>query len=170
MSKRLIAIIGPNAVGKTTTASELRNRCPNSAYIDADWCRCINPFSPLTIATRELVINNMYCLLRNHLLCLDINVVAFPYGFHGGRKEIFELVIQRLKDDGIKFELNFVILKCSFEENVRRARKDKRDEERIQRGMENTFEFYDQYDYLMIDTTELKLEQVVEKIKQMMNL
>lgn len=170
MLKKLIVIIGPNAVGKTTAASEFRNRCSNSAYIDAEWCRCINPFSPLTVATRELVINNMYCLLKNHLLCPDIKVIVFPYSFHGGRKENFELVIQRLKDEGIGFELKYVILKCSFEENVRRARKDKRDEERVQRGMQNTFDFYDHYDYPVIDTTELEPGQVVEKIMQIMNL
>lgn len=170
MLKKLIVIIGPNGVGKTTTASEFRNRCSNSAYIDAEWCRCINPFYPLTDATRELVINNIFCLLKNHLLCQDINTIVFPYSFHGGRKENFDIVIQRLRDEGIEFELRFVILKCSYDENVRRARKDRRDEERVQRGMKNTFEFYDNYDYPVIDTTDLEPRQVVEKIMQIMNL
>ncbi len=170
MAKKLIVIIGPNGVGKTTTASEFRNCCTNSAYIDAEWCRCINPFYPLTDATCELVINNMFCLLKNHLLCRDINTIVFPYGFHGGRKENFEIVIQRLQKEGIEFELQYIILKCSYDENVRRAKQDNRDEERVQRGMKNTFEFYDNYDYPVIDTTELEPRQVVQQMIKVLKL
>lgn len=94
----------------------------------------------------------------------------FPYAFHEGRKEIFDLVVQRLREEGIEFELKIIILKCSYEENIRRGKTDKRDEERIQRGMKNTFEFYDNYDYPVIDTTDLEPRQVVEQIIQMMEL
>jgi len=170
MPKKLIVIIGSNGVGKTTTASEFRNQCANSAYIDAEWCRCINPFYPLTDATHELVINNMFCLLKNHLLCRDINTIVFPYSFHGGRKEDFELVIQLLQEEKIKFELQYIILKCSYEENVRRARQDNRNEERVQRGMKNTFGFYDNYDYPVIDTTELEPRQVVRQMIKVLRL
>ena len=162
MAKKLIVIIGPNGVGKTTTANALKDRYPQTAYIDADWCRCFNPFGPLTDATKELVISNMFCLMKNHLLCEDIDRVVFPYAFHGERKEIFETVMERLREAKIEFDLKCVILKCSYEENVRRAREDKRDEERIQRGMKFTHGFYDNYDYPMIDTTDLTPDEVVE--------
>jgi hypothetical protein len=39
-----------------------------------------------------------------------------------------------------------------------------RDNERIQRGIENTFHFYDKYDYPKIDTTDINAEQVAERI------
>lgn len=162
MSKKLIVIIGPNGVGKTTTAIVFKDSCPRSAYIDADWCRSINPFHPLTEATKELVISNIFCLMKNHLLCADIETIVFPYAFHGERKEIFDAVIARLREADITFDLKIVILKCSYEENVRRAREDKRDEERIQRGMRLTHEFYDNYEYPMIDTTDLTPEEVAE--------
>lgn len=170
MSTKLIVIIGPNGVGKTTTASEFRHRTPNSAYVDAEWCRCINPFTPLTEATKELVTSNIFCLLRNSLMCPDIHTVVFPYSLHGGRKEIFDSVIQRLHKESLVFELKMVILKCAYEENVRRARADKRDEERVQRGMKQTFSFYDDYEYPMIDTTHMSPEQVVEQIKLILDL
>lgn len=170
MMKRVIVIIGPNGVGKTTTAIEFLNLCPNSAYIDADWCRCINPFYPMTKATRELFINNMFDLFKNHLLCQDINQIVFSYAFHGGRKEVFDLVIQRLKDSKIEFELKLIILKCSYEENIRRLIKDDRDEERIKRGMQNTFTFYDDYEYPVIDTTDLEPKQVVHEMFKLLNL
>ncbi len=42
--KRLIVIVGPNAVGKTTTAKCLVDKLPKTAYVDSDWCRFMNPF------------------------------------------------------------------------------------------------------------------------------
>ena len=42
--KKLILIIGPNGVGKTTTAKILLQKLSKCAYVDADWCRAINPF------------------------------------------------------------------------------------------------------------------------------
>lgn len=163
--KHLITIIGPNAVGKSTTALALLNSCPKSAYVDSDCLRAINPF-PLTPATKKAVTENIYCILRNYLLCEDIDTVIFPYSFHGERKEMFEEVVQRLEGENISFELHYIILKCSEEENVRRAICDGRDAERIQRGMKNTFHFYDEYDYPAIDTTGLKPEQVAEEIRK----
>ena len=62
--------------------------CPNSAYVDADWCRAINPFQ-FTEATKKTVTDNIFCLFRNYLLCTDIETVIFPYGFHGERKSIY---------------------------------------------------------------------------------
>ena len=77
--------------------------CPNSAYVDADWCRAINPFQ-FTEATKKTVTDNIFCLFRNYLLCTDIETVIFPYGFHGERKSIYNEVIRRLRDEGIIFE------------------------------------------------------------------
>lgn len=164
--KHLITIIGPNAVGKSTTALALLNSCPKSAYVDSDCLRAINPF-PFTEATKKAVAENIYCILKNFLLCEDIDTVIFPYSFHGERKAMFGEVVRRLEEENIPFELHYIVLKCSEEENIRRAICDGRDAERIQRGMKNTFHFYDEYDYPAIDTTGLKPEQVAEEIARM---
>ena len=161
--KKLIAIIGPNGVGKSTTARALLHRYYHCAYVDADWCRAMNPF-PFTQETKKTVIENIYCMLKNYLLCEDINIVVFPYGFHGERKEIFDTIINRLRNDGIAFVLFPIILKCSFEENLNRAVKDGRDTERIERGIRNTFNYYDEFKYPCIVTTKLSPEQVAECI------
>ena len=36
----------------------------------ADWCRSMNPF-PFTLETNKTVIENIYCMLKNYLLCED---------------------------------------------------------------------------------------------------
>lgn len=161
--KQIISILGPNAVGKSTTASILLEKCPMSAYIDSDWCRAINPFV-FTPSTKRAVTENIYCLLKNYLLCDDIETIIFPHSFHGERKAIFEEVISRLENEQIKFGVHHILLKCSEEENHKRAIADGRDEARILRGMKNTFHYYDEFSYPVIDTTKLKPEQVAEQI------
>ena len=42
--KKLIVILGPNGVGKTTAAKAFLDKYTKCAYVDADWCRAINPF------------------------------------------------------------------------------------------------------------------------------
>ncbi len=163
--KRLIVIIGPNGVGKSTTAQSLLNQISRSAYVDSDWCRVINPF-PATDETRKAITDNIYCLLRNYLVCKDIQTVIFPYGFHGDRKARFDEVMQRLNDNHIEFSMKFVIIKCTLEENIKRAKKDRREEERIWRGIKNTFHFYDDYQYPVIDTTNLSPKQAAARIME----
>lgn len=96
--------------------------------------------------------------------CEDIEYVIFTYGFHGERKAIFDKVLRRLEKEKINFECSMIILKCSLDENIRRMIEDGRDKNRIQRGIDNTFHFYDRYDYPTIDTTELEIDQVVDCI------
>ena len=161
--KKLIVILGSNGVGKSTTAKAFLDKYTKCAYVDADWCRAINPF-PFTPATKRAVMENIYCIFRNYLLCEDIDKIVFPYGFHGERKNIFDSVICKLKEDGIEFELFLIVLKCSMEENIKRCERDRRETERIERGMKNTFHFYDDFQYPKIITTELSPEEVAEKI------
>lgn len=161
--KNLILIIGPNGVGKTTTAKALLEHINRSAYIDADWCRAINPFI-FTTETQKTVTENLFCLIRNYLMCPDIDTVIFPYSFHGGRKDIFESVLRRVDEMKIEYELVTVLLTCSLEENIIRAKEDGRDETRIERGIRNTFNFYNDYNCFKIDSTKLSISQVVNKI------
>lgn len=167
--KQLIVIVGPNGVGKSTTAMEIKEQYPRSAFVDSDWCRVMNPFA-LTDITKQTVMDNMYCLLRNYLLCEEISTVIFTYSWHGGRKELYDKLIKQLQDDGIEFREIIVILKCSESENRRRALADNRDEERVERGMKNTFSFYDEFEYPCIDTTNMTVLEVAEQVWELANL
>lgn len=161
--KKLIVIVGPNGVGKSTTAMKIKEQYLRSAFVDSDWCRVMNPFS-LSNITKKTVMENMYCLLRNYLLCEEIGTVIFTYSWHGGRKEIYDKLIKQLRNDGIVFQEIIIILKCSEDENRRRALADNRNEDRVERGIKNTFSFYDEFEYPCIDTTSMTVLEVVEKV------
>ena len=161
--KRLVVIVGSNAVGKTTTAKSLVDKLPKTAYVDSDWCRFMNPFQ-FTEVTKQTVTKNLYDILRNYLVCKEIENVIYTYSWHGERKEIYDNLISQLKSDEIEFEEKIIILKCSEEENINRAEKDGRDRTRIERGLKNTFSFYDVYDYPSIDSTNMSTNEVVERI------
>lgn len=77
---------------------------------------------------------------------------------------MYDNLISQLKSEEIEFEEKIVVLKCSEEENINRAKKDGRDRTRIERGMKNTFSFYDVYGYPSIDSTEMKANEVAERI------
>ena len=66
MKKKLILISGSPCVGKTEVGMRLFERYENSAYLDGDWCWCVNPFS----VTDKRVRNgdkNMSFILSNYL-------------------------------------------------------------------------------------------------------
>lgn len=156
--KTILLILGPNGIGKSTTAKGILDRLPNAALVDSDWCRAMNPYD------MDTVINNMYAMIKNYFDNQKIETVILPYGFHGDRKQRFNVVVDKLQKAGICFTIFAVVLSCSFDEMITRSQKDMRDSKRIKRGVENTFHFYDEYDYPKIDTTDLTAEQTAEKI------
>ena len=166
--KKLITILGPNGIGKSTTAKMFVELYTNTAYVDAEWCRYMNPFA-FTQENKQVVIENIFCLLHNYFSCSNVDTVIFPYGWHGERKLIHERVIEKLIKNGIDFQEHIVVLKCSKEENIKREKNDGRDEDRIKRSIENTFDFYNGLDYPCIDTTNMTPSEVAKAIKTLIS-
>ena len=104
--------------------------------------------------------------MHNYLWCEALENVIFTYSWHGERKEIYDNLIYGLKDTGLQFEEKVIILKCSEEENRNRAKSDGRDTVRIERGMQNTFSFYDGFAFPCVDTTDMTPEEVAEEVEE----
>ena len=162
--KTLLMILGPNGVGKSTAARLLMELRPHTAWVDADWCRAMNPFL-LTEESEKTVEDNLFSLFFNFLSCPVVDTVVFPYGLHGDRAQRLERVLKRLDATPVSYCLKKVILVCSEEANRKRAIQDGRDFQRMERGLQNTLHFYDAFPEPKIDTTFLTPEQVVQKIK-----
>lgn len=156
-------ILGPNGIGKSTTAKIMLQMLPCAALVDSDWCRAMNPYEMNT------VIENIYALIKNYFLCPEIETIIFPYGFHGDRIQRFEKVKTKLCQEGIEFEIFTVILTCSLEENIRRAKSDMRDDELVKRGVLNTYDIYDELAYIKIDTTDMTADKTAERIIELFN-
>ena len=165
--KTLVAVFGPNGVGKSTVCGKLLEQTPQSAYVDADWCRKFNP-SSFTPCTLELDIKNITSLLSNYLNCPEIQTVFFPYGLHGPRREIWERVLNGLQERCGVFRLFPVLLICDEEENIRRMEADGRDEERILRAIRNSRAVYEGFPCPAIDVTSLTPEETAGKIRQLL--
>ena len=73
--KKLIVIIGPNGVGKSSAAKKLVTHCSKSAFVDSHWCRVMNPF-PFTEGTKKVVTDNIFCFIRNYMQCYVCGLVS----------------------------------------------------------------------------------------------
>jgi len=159
--KNLLFICGPNGIGKTTICKEIMRKLPNSAYVDSDPCRLMNPFI-LNDKTIPTIANNISDLLINYIGCPVIETVIFSYGFHGRRKEVFELVMQAVS----KRDFNFIpfLLTCSEEENIKRMNMDNRSSERKQRAIGESRKAFDDVSYPSIDITDFSASEAAENI------
>lgn len=166
--KKLILICGANGIGKSTACKALTEALDKTAYIDSDWCRFIHPFA-FTDETIAVVKSNILALMLNYFSCSIVETVVFQYGFHGPRKQLFDDLLQSLRDRGVPFAFCPVILECSEEENIARMKRDGRDGGRIARAVRDTRHIYAGYDYPRIDTTHLTVMETVEKIKSVLN-
>jgi thymidylate kinase len=160
--KRLILILGPNGVGKSTVSTILLSRMPGSAYIESDTLRMINPgtFNEEAIFVQK---RNMLSLMRNYMSASFINDIIFPYGLHGHRKRLLDEILSELHSD-YEFDVYTILLTCTEEENIRRMKNDGRDEERIRRALANTRAIYDDLDFPRIDATGLTPDETAEHI------
>lgn len=159
--KNLLFICGPNGIGKTTICKEIIRKLPNSAYVDSDPCRLMNPFI-LNDETIPTIAKNISDLLINYMDCPVIETVIFSYGFHGRRKEVFDLVMQAVSKRGFNF-IPF-LLSCSEEENIKRMDMDNRSAERKHRAIEESRKAFDDVPYPSIDITDFSASEAAESI------
>ena len=151
--KKLIIILGPNGVGKSTVAAELMRMLPNSAFIDSDSLRMMNPAGN-SVELIRIQKANILAVMSNYFSSAMIEHVIFPYGLHGHRKQMLEDIIRGICN---KFDIEIctIVLTCSEEENVRRMKLDGRDPDRIKRAIEVSRLEYDNIKNSKIDTTSL---------------
>jgi thymidylate kinase len=159
--KKLIFLCGPNGIGKTTICKEIMNQLPNSAYVDSDPCRMMNPFV-LDDQTIPTISKNISDLILNYLHCPIVDIVIFSYGFHGRRYEVFQSVLNHIS--GTQFSFIPFLLWCSEEENKKRMNNDKRSPDRIKRTIDESRKAYNEIAYSKIDITHLSVIEAAKEI------
>ena len=84
---------GPMGAGKTTIGQALKNRLPNCAFLDGDWCWDMHPFC-VTEAKKELVLDNVCHVLSNFIACKECVNVIFCWVLH--EQSIIDAILGRL--------------------------------------------------------------------------
>ena len=79
--KTLYLIGGTMGVGKTAISQQLKKDLPNSVFLDGDRCWDADPFQ-VTEETKEMVMQNICCLLNNFLHCTAYENVIFCWVMH----------------------------------------------------------------------------------------
>lgn len=109
----------------------------------------------------SLTTQNITHMLRSYLSCNALDFVIFSYGFHGPRQQIWETVLDHIRD--ISYQFSPITLICDQEEWITRMSGDGREVSRIQRALD-TRPLYDSLPYPRIDTTRLTVQQTVSRI------
>lgn len=159
--KNFLFLCGPNGIGKTTICKEIVRVLPNSAYVDSDPCRVMNPFV-LDDDTIPTISKNISDMILNYFNCPIVQTVIFSYGFHGRRKEVFGNVISQIS----VFQYRFIpyLLCCSEDENMRRMIADKRSAERIERAIHESRKAFEDVSYQRIDITGMSVSEAAGRI------
>ena len=159
--KNILFLCGPNGIGKTTISKEIIKQLPNSAYVDSDPCRVMNPFV-LNDDTIPTIVKNISNLIINYLKCPIVNTVIFSYGFHGRRREVFQRVLSEISQ--MEHEFIPFLLWCSEEENINRMNLNNRSPDRIQRTLNESRKAFDNIDYPKLDITNFSISEAAKTI------
>ena len=162
MKKKLIIVNGTMGVGKTVTCRELNKKLENSVWLDGDWCWMMNPFV-VNDENKNMVINNITCLLRNFLTNSSLEYVIFNWVIHV--EDIFKDILEHLKD--LSFEVIKITLTCSEEILKERILKDVKLDLRSETSIKNSIERLELYKDMptkKIDTGNLSILETVDEM------
>lgn len=157
--KNLIIINGTPGIGKTTVCKELYKSLNMSVWLDGDWCWMMNPFI-VNEENKRMVEDNITHLLRNFLNNSSFNHVIFNWVIH--KEYIYDILLNKLTD--LDYKLYKITLMCSEDVLRQRMIKDSRPLEKIEYSIEN-LNNYKNMDTVKIDTTNLSIQEVVQKIE-----
>lgn len=119
MKQKLIIISGSPCVGKTTVAERLFDSLSNSAYLDGDWCWCVNPFS-ITDPRLRNGDKNMSFILSTYL-----NSV-FDYVIFSSVVVMYKTIRETVINDITAKDFDIIGITLSCSEETLRARHKKR--------------------------------------------
>ena len=162
MKKHIYIIGGTMGVGKTTTCRYLKEKLPNSVFLDGDWCWDASPFV-VTEETKAMVMDNICHLLGNFIRCSAYDNVIFCWVMH--EQSIIDDLVSRL--DLSDCTLHCISLVCSEDALRRRLTRDVeagiRRADVIERSVVR-IPLYDRLDTVKVDVSSITPEAAAEKI------
>ena len=163
--KNLFLIGGAMGVGKSTVSQILKQKLPNSVFLDGDWCWDASPFQ-VTNETKEMVIRNICAVLNNFHKCSAYENFIFCWVLH--EKSIIDTIISGL--DTEKSRIITVSLLCSEQELVQRLQKDVtagiRTPDVIERSVQR-IPMYQKLNTIKVDTSGKSAAEVAQEIAKL---
>jgi chloramphenicol 3-O-phosphotransferase len=162
--KRLILVNGTMGVGKTATCRELLHMLRPGVFLDGDWCWNMEPFV-VTDETKNMVMENITCLLRNFLSCSQYESVLFCWVMH--EESILKDLLSRL--EGLDFRVYRFTLTATEQALRARILKDVechlRDIDGLERSLQR-LRMYDTMHTIKIDVSAVTPREAAEQIFQ----
>lgn len=156
---------GTMGVGKTTVCKILRDKLPNSVFLDGDWCWNMNPFQ-VTEETKAMVMSNICYLLNNYIHCSAYENVIFGWVMH--EQSTIDTILSRI--DISTCDVKCISLICNENSLVQRLQADVdkgiRKYDVIERSVFR-IPLYDSLNTIKIDVSQIKALQVAEKIMEL---
>lgn len=149
-------------VGKTTVSKLLCKQLPKCVYLDGDWCWCMDPFV-VCDETKALVVDNICHTLNNFIKCSVFENVVFAWVLN--EQSIIDGIVSHLDTD----DLNIISVSLVVSESELKARLQNdidaglRSSDVIGRSI-SRLSLYENLNTIKIDTDNLTVEQVVQKI------
>ena len=165
MTKTLYLIGGPMGVGKTAASRLLRDRLPNSVFLDGDWCWDMRPFV-VCEETKKMVMDNIVFLLGSFLRCSVYEHVVFCWVMQ--EQGIWDELLSRLDLSGCR--VHSVSLVCAPEELRRRVEGDVAAGLRASDAAERSLSYLPRYaslSALRLDVTGLTPAQTAEALARL---
>ena len=160
--KTLYIIGGTMGVGKSAVCEILNKKLPKCVYLDGDWCWNMHPFV-VTEETKRLVKDNICHSLNNFIACSEFENILFCWVLH--EQCIIDEIVSRIDSANLKV----VSVSLTASETVLKNRLQKdidaglRENDVIARSVAR-LPLYDKLRTVKIDTDNLTLEQVAQKI------
>lgn len=152
-------------VGKTTVCKILKDKLPNSVFLDGDWCWDMNPFQ-VTDETKAMVMNNICYLLNNYMHCSVYENVIFGWVMH--EQSIIDTILSQI--DISICDVKCISLICNENSLIQRLQADVdkgiRKYDVIERSVVR-IPLYDSLNTIKIDVSQIKALQVAEKIMEL---
>lgn len=163
--KTLYMIGGTMGVGKTTTCQILKKDLNNAVFLDGDWCWDADPFQ-VTEETKNMVIQNICCLLNSFIHCSAYENIIFCWVMH--EQSIIDCIRSQL--DTSDCIVKPISLICSPQKLRIRLEKDidagLRQREIVERSIQR-IPLYDLIDTFKINTADIQPEDVAKRIVEL---
>lgn len=159
--KDLILINGPMGVGKTAVCTRLYRRLPDAVWLDGDWCWMMHPFR-VNDENKAMVEDNIAHLLQNFLRNTGLRYIVFAWVMH--QESIVQNLLARVGTEH-PYRLHRISLVCSPE--VLRQRLLGRGTGDVIENAVARLPLYRQQPSHCLDTSEMTLDQVVERIREL---